>query len=112
MKILYFEQPIKEVILVPRRDILEDEILTVKMKNELTNKYSDINNTYTYEFNYLTLSLEDSVEPDFFINNSKYEIEISIAGKIVYKGNCKIVSENTPIQDYKTTHIIGDKLKF
>jgi hypothetical protein len=109
MKVIQYNSEDKTIKLVPRIFPNEGEILVVKLKNELTDEENIVNHTWSYINNYFTLTLEDN---PFFKSNSYYYMTIHRENYIIYQGRVFIVSENTLIQDYSTTEIKDNKLKF
>lgn len=108
MKILSLIEPNKPLILVPRIFPNEDDVLLVKLRNEIKNTEQDMEHSWGYINNYFFISLEDS---DFLVNNTKYEIEILREGAVIYKGKL-YVTANSDIQDFKLATITNKKIKF
>ena len=117
MKILSLIEPNKPLILVPRIFPNEDDVLVVKLRNEMKDTEQDMLHSWGFINNYFFISLEDS---DFLINDTKYEITILRGGSgrkrvsggtVIYKGKL-YVTANNDIQDFKLATITNKKVKF
>lgn len=108
MKILKLTDPSKKVVLVPRVFPNEGDTLVVRLRNEIKNTYSDVEHSWSYENNYLTIALEDS---DFFTVNTKYELEVIRNYNTIYKGKIYFTDAES-IQDFKLSTITNKKIKF
>lgn len=108
MKILYFENIGHTFTVIPRVLPNENDTLVVKMRNEITNAEQEIENSFSYQNNYFTLTLADS---PFFQLNNKYELTILRDNSVIYKGKAIVISVNSSVQDYKHTEITGTKKK-
>ena len=112
MKVLYFEDVIRYITLIPRVDFAQTDILLVNLRDELTKVSSDINHTFTFGRGYATIGLEDSVVPNFFKLDSKYELLITLNGVVVYKGKAIMISNTKSVQDYRLASVTNDKITY
>ena len=95
--------------LVPRVLPNEGDILTVRLRNELTNDIIEPENYFNYLDNYFNLYIKVGN-----LNiNSKYEIEVFKDSVCIYKGKGFSTSKNKQeIQDFTVVKKINNKLRY
>lgn len=95
--------------LVPRVLPNEGDVLTVKLRNEITNKTIEPENYFNYLDNYFNLFIKVSGLRE----GSKFELEIFRDGENIYRGKAIASSKNKlEIQNYSNIKIENDKIKY
>lgn len=95
--------------LVPRVLPNEGDVLTVRLRNEITNKTIEPENYFNYLDNYFNLFIKVSGLKE----GSKFELEIFRDNIEIYKGKVLASSKNKlEIQNYSNVKIENDKLKY
>lgn len=112
MKIIKINDFYKIIKLVPRVFPNEGDEIVVKMRNELTNIESLVDNIWYYDNNYFTIQLGAPAITEFFLNKNKYELTIYRNCSVIYKGRVLFVDDNEDIQNYTEATIIDNKIKF
>lgn len=113
MKILYIENTAHTFTIVPRILPNLGDILSITMRNELTDEISEIGHNFDYNNNYFTLTITGSTVPNFFQLHNKYEISMLRDSSVIYSGKMVVLSNSESVQDFKLTEITNSKkIKF
>lgn len=98
----------RKITLVPKIYPTLGDILTVTMRNELTNVETDVINRFDYTDDYMNLYFDSGD----FKNKEKYELDVIYNGVNIYRGKVLIISGEVDIQNYTHAVIQNKKITY